>query len=198
MGQVVAYGTPTNLNGQSACNFATIGVTIPALSGHVRSLDLRANSQCQLTVYSKFDNSTNNSPAYSPLSCNQNCYSISVKNDFWMYGYGGTGDKLTETVNTVGFTINPGSYAQIYSSNAYCSWHSGTGWVNDACYDDQVVNQGNPASYEFQGNFHWSINNGYYHELHNQIRAYDDGSSQCGYYWSGSIVAGVTNTCTKS
>jgi len=123
----------------------------------------------------------------------------------FMYGYGGTWDKLTHKYGRLTFSYD-GQSAAISSQSGSCQgskplpWYE---WVVDQCVLESV-NYG-PSGVVWRtgrgdyhcdpsGTFPCSLSDpdGYYHNLYDREDGHSDGTSHCSYWWSGTIAAGVS------
>lgn len=121
----------------------------------------------------------------------------------YMYGYGGTADKLTKKTGKLTFTYN-GSSATITSQSGTCqgskilTWQ----WVVDGCFNTDI--EYGPADIVFregrgdylckpQDSFPCDTSepNGYYHKLFDNEDGHKDGVSHCVFWYNGTIVSGV-------
>jgi hypothetical protein len=64
-----------------------------------------------------------------------------------------------------------------------------SGYVNDACFPDWVVQTGNPSDGYARGYFHYSFAgiNYNYHSLHIEFKFYSTGTATCNYFVSGDL-----------
>ena len=203
VGTVVQQGTLVQSGTNSSCNFSPMTVETPASTGVQRGLELRANSSCQLVVYSKSELATNTpTPTYANPS-------VAIVNDVWMCGYGcivggNRADVLTEIVGTLIFTWN-GYSVTAESATQTCSSHLITFWHVLAClrtaYNGYATG-GNEVYLKSEGLYYWAppplFNPSYQHVLNAEEHAKTNGNSYCVWGWSGNIVypGGVFETCT--
>jgi hypothetical protein len=193
VGDIVAHGTLVGTTSQSnpICSFDTVQIATTAGLGVSRTLDLRTDSKCDLIVHAK-DQTTGVTGA-GPLSPSNPGYYDYV----WMYGFGGTGDKLTSVNGSANYSVS-GSTVTIKSPySEVCWWHSSTGWSNDDCNINSVTWSGNPATSSGYGDFDWQMGL-YEHQLTNSESISVSGgtvSLSCVYGYSGSIVSGFSDTC---
>lgn len=127
----------------------------------------------------------------------------------YMYGFGGTADRLTSQSGRIYFCWNlnySSPSVRISSSSRICrgstqlSWK----WVVDGCATTSYRGGPDPNSVwsTVRGNYHcdpdnvdpckWSTPSGYYHRLFNRQIGYSSGSSKCEYWYDGTIVWGVS------
>lgn len=118
----------------------------------------------------------------------------SISQDYWMYGYGGEWDKLTEDLSQMTFYYD-GSTSSYSSGSGSCIPHSSTGWSNTYCRAWPAPTSGDVTTYNVRGDFEW-INNLYQHTLWTTISGTKSGSTSCNYVYSGSIVSGTKSECT--
>ena len=124
----------------------------------------------------------------------------------YMYGFGGTLDKLTNKGGRLSFCWN-GTVAWMQSQSGSC-WGSdppgGWYWKVDLCYTSTSSGSpypGQPVWRTGTGNFHctpatsWPCDlsnpTGYYHWLKDSETGYPNGFSICGFDWGGQVVQGV-------
>lgn len=128
----------------------------------------------------------------------------------YMYGYGGTPDKLTHlyvdlTIDYNLQTVSIKSASRTCSGSQIFSWYK---WMNDSC--TRISWTPGPASrveYGAQGDYHCdpagtspcnlSDPDGYYHSLKGWISGTNNGSLACWHSWSGKIVLGTGRIVTN-
>jgi hypothetical protein len=210
------------------CEFASTKVrTTVSKDGKPRWLAIQVDENCEARVNAKWEGALTDGPhdVTDPLirklsmtspgvleklkssmtsvapSSALNSYKVSQQY-VWMYGYGGTGDVLTQQDGAIGWsydgtwaTLNSHPYNCVGSPEPY--WR----WVVDWCGETDI--QYGPASqvwHTVRGNYHCdpanqlpcSLGSGYYHSLYNAEYGRGDGSSACYFWYSGTIVAGET------
>lgn len=190
-GDIIATGKRNN--SEELCQ-ATFGTTItfgPDEHG-TKSIVTKVDDKCNIIVSEKNESikSISSGGTVIPLSSGQKY----INEDYWMYGYGGTWDKLTEDYSEMTFGYD-GSQAWAISGYGNCIPHSSTGWVNTYCRAWIDPSSGDFTQYNVRGDFHW-INNWYTHTLWTALDGRKSGSADCSSVYSGSIVSGTTQTCT--
>jgi len=188
VGDVVTIGTKTG----DLCDYPEFGIAIKGKPGKAVSIDLRSNPACHLIVHKKSEE-----PSSGESEESAQALSRTARNWTWMYGWGGTWDKLTQVFQLMTFEyyiLSGGNrYARITSRSGSC-WTSFTGWSIDACYSGSYTpGLALYVSSYWMGNFHWLIN--YYHTLYNNITGDPYGNITCYGFFSGSIVSGVLYQC---
>ncbi len=188
-GDIIATGKRNNSN--ESCQ-VTFGATIhfePNEHG-TKSMITKVDNKCNVIVSEKNESIESTSSAIvTPLSSQKY-----ITEDYWMYGWGGTWDKLTEDTSSMTFGYD-GSRAWAVSSNGNCIPHSSTGWVNTYCRAWIDPSSGDFTQNNVRGDFHW-IDNTYSHTLWTALDGRKSGSADCSYVYSGSIVSGTAYTCT--
>jgi hypothetical protein len=163
------------------------------MKGRVRSLDIQVRDGCQLVVAGKSDVLSPRDDNQPPLLAAED----EVRQKVWMYGYGGTWDVLSALDDVWTFQWD-GTHAWVVYYSHYCTAHTSTLWVVDAC----GVADFNPGGgyqeatyWTTTGYFHFTPFNSYHHWLAGFQGGWPDGYRECTHWFGGSIVAGVTNTC---
>jgi len=121
----------------------------------------------------------------------------------FMYGYGGTWDKLTRKTGKLTFCYD-GVNATINSQSGTCqgSTPGSWSWVVDACVTIDVRSGPAPIVWRTgRGDYHCNppsqfpcnipAQDGYYHSLYDSEDGHSNGTSHCSFWWTGVIVAGV-------
>lgn len=228
-GDVVITGVQQN----EECRFAPfeINTTVTA-NGDAQWVGVEINSKCQVVVKARWNGAFEHGPSevvqplrnllalksqsvpetpeslsMAPSLQSTSSLATTCKTSYqnvYMYGYGGSADRLTTKSGTLNYCYN-GSSVWITSQNGGCSgstlptWR----WVVDRCRTIST-NYGPTSSYVYRngdGNYHCSPTNvfpcnipnpdGYYHTLSDGESAYPNGTSYCSYGYGGSIVLGV-------
>jgi hypothetical protein len=229
VGEVVMTGIQEN----EGCKIEPfqINTTIPG-NGDTQWVGVVINSKCQVVVKARWKGALEHGPSevVQPLlkllasesqSVPETTESMSMApslestsllattcktsyQNVYMYGLGGSADRLTTKSGTLNYCYN-GSSVWISSQNGGCSgstlptWR----WVVDRCRTIST-NSGPTTSKVYRngdGNYHCSPTNvfpcnipstdGYYHTLGDGESAYPNGTSNCSYGYGGTIVAGV-------
>jgi hypothetical protein len=121
-----------------------------------------------------------------------------VENEVFMYGFGGSGDKLTQKFGILGYEYT-GSSVVVNYANGWCYIPGNNGWIINSCTFD--LGDSGPGSLVFRqgsGNYHWDPFYwvpSYNHTLTDYEEAYDTGAGYCNLYFDGSIVLGVGMNC---
>jgi len=229
VGDIIAIGVRGE---DGTCDFDTIEVRTTAPGqNETQWLGIILDPRCQAVVNAKWSGSVDNGPQeiVNPLmellptasqlilekshTDTQNEGGASVAGDratktseqhVFMYGYGGTWDKLTHKYGKITFSYN-GQSATIISQTGSCqgskpfSWYE---WVVDGCYltsvnygPSTVVWRTGRGNYHCDpsGSFPCNLSNpdGYYHSLYDDEDGHASGKSYCTFWWSGNIVAGA-------
>lgn len=113
--------------------------------------------------------------------------------DIYMYGWGGTSDKLTERYSQMTFGWDGNSAWKISGDDGYCWWLP-DGWSNTACTYYWNPSSGNSVNLYGEGDFHYLLGS-WTHSLLTTTSGKKDGSVSCTYGYTGSIVEGVVGSC---
>jgi hypothetical protein len=188
VGEIIAHGTEIGTNkGHTVCSFDTVQIATTVTKGVSRTLDLRTDDNCNLVVYGKGESNT-----VGVLSPGNPGY----YNYVWMYGYGGSSDKLTSVNGSAHYSVSGSTVTIASPYNENCWWHASTGWANTLCTPDSITWSGNPATSGGHGNFHWTTD--YYHTLYNTESLSVSGSTvtlTCVDSYNGVIVFGWLPDC---
>ena len=229
VGDIVVTGTRSE---GDICDFGAIKVQTTAPGqGKTQWLGIVLDTHCQAVVNAKWVGSLEEGPqdvvkplldllaVASPLVSEQSGPDFVNKNEMstsgvlatktseqhvFMYGYGGTWDKLTHKFGRITFSYN-GQSATLSSQSGSCqgskpfSWYE---WVVDGCFltsvnygPSNIVWRTGRGDYHCEppGTFPCNLSNpdGYYHSLYDDEDGHADGTSHCTFWWSGTIVAGV-------
>lgn len=190
-GDIIATGKRNN--SKEPCQ-VTFGMTItfgPDEHG-TKSAVTKVDDKCNVIVSEKNESvkSVSSGGTVTPLISGQKY----ITEDYWMYGAGGTWDKLTEDTSSMTFGYD-GSWAYAISGNGNCIPHYQTGWVNTYCSFWISPTSGDFTQNNVRGDFHW-IANAYTHTLWTALDGRKSGSADCSHVYSGSIVSGTAYTCT--
>jgi len=124
----------------------------------------------------------------------------------WMYGFGGSGDKLTSQDESIGFCWDQVE-AWLTSGNGSCHGSVPTPfwrWVVDSCTWPSF-NWGpsaNGAGATLRGSYHCdppgqqpcALGGGYVHQIYTKNTGYRTGGASCTYWFQGQGVAGSSHT----
>ena len=184
MGQVVAQGTPVQGGG---CYFSGVSGTTTT-NGVSRSIDLKVDNQCVVTVAAKSEAPAGSSPASSPATNNE----VELRDPYDI--------SLNWNVGTAYFSLCDPNIC-IWSYGYGCDYlHDG--WVNDDCFGSVATWVGNPAHASNAGDFHWTgCCNSFQHQQYHAEDIYNRGNGVvelvCSWGWSGTISGAnhFTNEC---
>lgn len=188
-GDIIATGKRNNSKDLCQVAFGTTITFGPDEHG-TKSIVTKVDDNCNIIVSEKNESTESIASSSGAMITSLK----SINEDYWMYGYGGTWDKLTEDTSAMTFGYD-GSSAWSISGSGNCIPHSLTGWVNTYCRAWIDPSSGDFTQYNVHGDFHW-LNNYYTHDLWTALDGRKSGSADCSYTYSGSIVSGTTHTCT--
>lgn len=246
VGDVLQVGEKKE-NGECIFPF-TVFIGFGAVRGRIRTIDLRRDELCRLSVHEKKDEPAKSrgnlvkqidrQPAdpsvnrLAPLlatlrlpilrrtelfqtrrsftgmmptavAAQDTWYNGNATNHTWMYGYGGSLDKLTHKDGWMNFVYSLGPQwheVRLTGIGHSCSG-SITGWVNWDCPVDSVEVEGpGPSAYRHGwGEYWWILTSppSFIHSLFEGADADKYGNINCPFGYAGTIVLGVTRTCAS-